>query len=162
MRPMRSILFVPGHREGWAAKGVAAGADGLILDLEDAVPQALKAEARTVVAATIRSLAAGPRKVGVYVRLNPLETGMSGDDIEAVAVEGLDGFALPKVYDARDIIQYDALVTHYERRNGLKPGSIEFIVNLETAQGYANCEALIAALLALLLCWRCWPACPPA
>jgi citrate lyase subunit beta / citryl-CoA lyase len=145
MRPMRSILFVPGHREGWPAKGVAAGADGLILDLEDAVPQALKAEARKVVAASIKSLAAGPRKVGVYVRLNPLETGMSGDDIEAVTVEGLDGFALPKVYDARDIIQYDALVTHYERRNGLKPGSIEFIVNLETAQSYANCEALIAA-----------------
>jgi citrate lyase subunit beta / citryl-CoA lyase len=145
MRPMRSILFVPGHREGWPAKGVAAGADGLILDLEDSVPLSLKAEARAVVANSIRSLAAGPRKVGVYVRPNALETGMAGDDIEAVAIEGLDGFAIPKIYTPEDVIRFDALVTHYERRNGVAPGSIEFIVNLETAQAYASCEALIKA-----------------
>lgn len=145
MRPMRSLLFVPGHRETWPAKAVAAGVDGVILDLEDSVPLALKDEARRTVASSIRALASGTRKVGVYVRLNALESGMAGDDIERVAIEGLDGFVLPKTYGERDIIEFDALVTHYERRNGVKPGSIEFIPALETAQAYAACEKLLAA-----------------
>jgi citrate lyase subunit beta/citryl-CoA lyase len=124
---------------------VAAGADGVILDLEDSVPLGLKEEARRVVAASIRTLAKGSRKVGVYVRLNALETGMSGDDIASVAIEGLDGFVLPKTYGARDIVAFDALVTYFERRNGVKAGSIEFLLSLETAQAYAECEQMIAA-----------------
>ena len=90
MQPMRSILFVPGHRESWPAKAVATGADGVILDLEDSVPTNLKDQGREVTAASIKSLAAGSRKVGVYVRLNALETGMTGDDLERVAIPGLD------------------------------------------------------------------------
>jgi citrate lyase subunit beta / citryl-CoA lyase len=145
MRPMRSLLFVPGHRDGWPAKAVAAGADGVILDLEDSVPLATKAEARRMVAASIRLLASAKRRVGVYVRLNALESGLAGDDIEAVTIEGIDGFLPAKTYGEKDIIQFDALVTHYERRNGVKPGSVEFILPLETAQAYASCERMIAA-----------------
>jgi citrate lyase subunit beta/citryl-CoA lyase len=43
------------------------------------------------------------------------------------------------------VIQLDGLVTHYERRKGVKPGTIEFILSLETAQAYAACERMIAA-----------------
>ena len=57
MRPMRSLLFVPGHRETWPAKAVAAGVDGVILDLEDSVPLALKDEGRDRSPASIRALA---------------------------------------------------------------------------------------------------------
>ena len=96
MKPMRSILFVPGHRESWPAKAVAAGADGVILDLEDSVPLNMKAEGREVVAASIRALAAGSRPVGIYVRINPIESGMTGDDLERIAIPGLDGVVLPK------------------------------------------------------------------
>lgn len=145
MKPMRSVLFVPGHRESWPAKAVAAGADGVILDLEDSVPLASKADARRIVASSIRALASASKKVGVYVRLNALESNLAGDDIEQVAIEGLDGFVLPKTYGERDIIQFDALVSHYERRNGVKPGTLEFILSLETAQAYASCERMIAA-----------------
>ncbi len=56
MRPLRSLLFVPGHREGWAEKAIAAGADGLILDLEDSVPEHLKDQGRATAARTIGSL----------------------------------------------------------------------------------------------------------
>jgi citrate lyase subunit beta / citryl-CoA lyase len=145
MQPMRSVLFVPGHKEGWPAKAVAAGADGLILDLEDAVPTAMKAEAREVVANSIRQLAAGSRKVGVYVRLNALETGMTGDDLERIAIPGLSGVLLPKNFGPRDIIACDALITHFERRNGVAPGTIEIVVSLETAQAYASCEDILTA-----------------
>jgi citrate lyase subunit beta/citryl-CoA lyase len=145
MRPMRSILFVPAHREGWPAKAVAAGVDGVILDLEDSVPLNLKDEGRRTAAASIRSLASGSRKVGVYVRLNAMETGLTGDDLEAVAIEGLDGVVLPKNYGERDIIGCDALISHYERRNGVNPGTIEILISLETAQAYSACERMIAA-----------------
>ncbi|MFT3721129.1 HpcH/HpaI aldolase/citrate lyase family protein [Pseudorhodoferax sp.] len=142
---MRSVLFVPGHKEGWPGKAVAAGADGVILDLEDAVPLAMKAEARETVARSIGALAAGSRKVGVYVRLNALETGMTGDDLEKVVVPGLSGVLLPKNYGPRDFIGLDALITHFERRNGVAPGSIEIVASLETAQAYAHCEDILAA-----------------
>jgi citrate lyase subunit beta/citryl-CoA lyase len=70
---------------------------------------------------------------------------MSGDDIEVVAIPGLDGFLPAKTYGPRDLIEFDALVTHYERRNNVVPGSLEFIIPLETAQAYSQCEAMIAA-----------------
>lgn len=145
MRPMRSLLFVPGHREGWAEKAVAKGADGVILDLEDSVPYGLKEAGRQVTAKSIRALAGGSRKVGVYVRLNAIETGMTGDDLEQVAIEGLDGVVLPKSYGEKDVIALDALISHFERRNGVKPGSIEIVLSLETAQAYAACERMIEA-----------------
>src|SRR3954453_12092228 len=145
MKPTRSLLFVPGHREGWAEKAVAAGTDAIILDLEDSVPADRKAETRPMVAETIRRVARNHPHVGVYVRLNALETGMMGDDLEAAAIEGCDGFLLPKTYGARDVICADALVTHFERRNGVEAGRLEFILSLETAQAYAECEAMLAA-----------------
>ena len=145
MQPMRSILFVPGHKEGWPDKAVAAGADGVILDLEDAVPTGMKAEAREITAASIRKLATGARPVGVYVRVNALETGMTGDDLEKIAIPGLSGVLLPKNYGPRDFVGLDALITHFERRNGVTPGSIEIVANLETAQAYNHCDEILAA-----------------
>ncbi len=145
MQLMRSILFVPGHRRGWPEKAVAKGADGVFLDLEDSVPNDMKVAARDIVAESIATLANSARKVGIYVRLNALETGMTGDDIEKVLVPGLNGFLLPKIYSPRDVISLDALVTHYERRNGVAAGTIEFIIPLETAQAFGCCEDLIAA-----------------
>jgi len=145
MKPMRSVMFVPGHKEGWPAKAVAAGVDGVILDLEDAVPLDMKAQAREIVAESIRKLAATNPEVGVYVRLNALETGMTGDDLEKIAIPGLDGVLLPKNYGPRDMVSCDALITHFERRNGVAAGAIEIVASLETAQAYASCEEILAA-----------------
>lgn len=145
MKPTRSMLFVPGHRKGWAEKAVAAGSDAVILDLEDSVPFDMKADTRHMVAETIAELRKAHPDVGIYVRLNALETGMMGDDLEAVAVPGCDGFLLPKTFGARDVVTAEALVDHYERRNGVEPGTLEFILSLETAQAYAECEAMITA-----------------
>jgi len=145
MRPVRSLLFVPGHRGTWVEKAIAKGVDGVILDLEDAVPHDLKAEARDEVARSITRLRENGETISVYVRLNPLDTGLTGDDIEAVALPGLTGFALPKLTGRDDIVRYEALVDHFEAKNGVEPGSIEFIANLETAESYAECEAIAKA-----------------
>lgn len=145
MKPVRSLLFVPGHRGTWVEKAIAKGVDGVILDLEDAVPADLKEEARAEVARSITRLKENGAEISVYVRLNPLDTGLTGDDIEAVAIPGLTGFSLPKLMGRDDIVKYDALVTHFEAKNGVEPGSIEFIANLETAESYAACEEIAVA-----------------
>lgn len=145
MKPVRSLLFVPGHRGTWVEKAIAKGVDGVILDLEDAVPADLKEEARAEVARSITRLKENGAEISVYVRLNPLDTGLTGDDIEAVALPGLTGFSLPKLMGRDDIVKYDALVTHFEAKNGVEPGSIEFIANLETAESYAACEEIAKA-----------------
>lgn len=145
MRPMRSLLFVPGHRGTWVEKGIASGADGLILDLEDSVPSALKDEARQEVVRSIRRVRETNAKIGLYVRLNALETGLTGDDLAAVVVDGLDGVLLPKTFGRDDLVGVDALITYFEQKNGVGAGTIEVIPDLETAEAYATCEQLATA-----------------
>lgn len=145
MKPLRSVLFVPGHRGTWAEKAVASGADGLIFDLEDSVPTDLKQLAREETVKSIHRLRESGCTVGIYIRLNALETGITGDDLEVVAVAGLDGFVLPKTYGASDIVRFDALVTHFERRNGVAANTFEFICALETAEAYSQVELIAVA-----------------
>jgi len=144
MKPMRSILFVPAHRGNWTEKAIAAGADGLIIDLEDSVPVDLKDEARPVAAESIRRVRETDDTVGLYVRVNSLDTGLTGDDLAAVVVPGLDGIVLPKVFGRDDVVSLSALISHFETKNGVEPGSVEIIVDLETAEAYAECEAMAA------------------
>ncbi len=86
----RSLLFVPGHRPERFAKAEASGADGIILDLEDAVAAANKDAARAHVAAW---LVAG--KSGT-VRINAVETPWFANDLAAIAGAGGATVMLPK------------------------------------------------------------------
>jgi citrate lyase subunit beta / citryl-CoA lyase len=145
MRPMRSVLFVPGHRGSWVEKGIASGADGLILDLEDAVPEALKDQARAEVAASIARVRETDARIALWVRVNPLDSGRIGADLAAVVIPGVDGLLLPKIYGPKDVIKLDALISHFEQENGVAGGSLEILVGLETAEAFAACEDLAVA-----------------
>lgn len=145
MRPMRSMLFVPGHRGTWVEKGIASGADGLILDLEDAVPIALKARARAEVRSSVSRVRETNERVGLWVRVNAMDSGMAGEDLAAVVMPGLDGVLLPKVFTANDVVGLDALMTHFERVNNVEIGSLQIICDLETAEAYGSCELLATA-----------------
>jgi citrate lyase subunit beta/citryl-CoA lyase len=145
MKPYRSMLFVPGHKSAWADKGVASGADAIILDLEDSVPPADKADARVTVGGTIDRLTAEGVRPDLWVRCNPDVTGLLNGDLEAVIRPGLTGLFLAKVFDAADIVRLDAVITHIERREGLPEGEIGLLVSYETAQSMANCEEIAAA-----------------
>jgi citrate lyase subunit beta/citryl-CoA lyase len=143
MKPYRSMLFVPGHKPAWVDKGAASGADALILDLEDSVPAGMKDDAREAVADAVR--AARPSRADLWVRPNPLISGLLGPDLEAVVVPGLAGLFLPKVFTALDVVRIDAVVAHLEQRAGLDPGSISLIVTLETATSMVQCEDIASA-----------------
>ncbi|WP_411732740.1 HpcH/HpaI aldolase/citrate lyase family protein [Paeniglutamicibacter sp.] len=138
MRAYRSILFVPGHRPDWVQKAIDAGADCVVLDLEDSVPSAEKVKARALVAESISRVRTVNTEVGLFVRVNPLATRLTGGDLEAVVVPGLTGIFAPKIEQATDVLQYDALLDHFEERNGV--GQLEYIVPVETVQAIQNCR----------------------
>ncbi|MDQ7903807.1 CoA ester lyase [Phytohabitans sp. ZYX-F-186] len=140
MRPYRSILFVPGHRPGWAEKAAASGADAVVLDLEDSVPEGEKAAARAVVAASVARLRAADATIGIGVRVNPLATGLAGADLEEVVVPGLDFVFPPKVASVEDVVRFDALLDHFERRNGV--AGLELFVPAETVAAIQHCAAI--------------------
>ncbi|MBN9742712.1 CoA ester lyase [Amycolatopsis sp. A1MSW2902] len=145
MKPYRSMLFVPGHKASWADKAVASGADAVILDLEDSVPVADKAAARETVRETIGRLREQGVRADVWVRPNPLDTGLFGADAEAVLVPGLAGLFLPKVFTAEDVVRIDAVVSHLEQREGIDAGSVGLFITFETAVSIAHCEEIAQA-----------------
>jgi citrate lyase subunit beta/citryl-CoA lyase len=89
----RSLLFTPGNDEYKLAKALAAGADVVVADLEDAVPAAEKASARTTVARLLTETA--PDSL-VAVRLNGAETPYWQDDLDAVTSLEVDAIVIPK------------------------------------------------------------------
>lgn len=144
MRPYRSLLFVPGHKESWADKAAASGAHAVILDLEDAVPISQKDAARGVTAQSVARLGAAGT-VGVIVRVNPLDSTHFGQDLAAVVRPGLTALLLPKVYTASDVVAFDALVRHFEIEAGMPVGGVGLIPSLETARSLSNVETIAAA-----------------
>src|SRR6478672_3740457 len=91
----RSYLFVPGNRPERFDKACAAGADAVIVDLEDAVPSADKAAARAALAAWL-----SPQKP-VLVRINGADSAWFEDDLLLAAKPGVAGIVLPKAeYEA--------------------------------------------------------------
>jgi citrate lyase subunit beta / citryl-CoA lyase len=94
----RSWLYVPGHRPERVAKALAAGADAVVIDLEDAVPAARKDAARELTVALLaeRASAAGPAGPAVWVRINPPGTDAGRRDVAALAGVPADGLRIPR------------------------------------------------------------------
>lgn len=143
MRPYRSVLFVPAHKPSWYAKAAEAGADAVVIDLEDSVPAERKVSARSTVAEGVAELRATYPRLGILVRVNPLGTGLTGGDLDAVVRPGLDGVFTPKINTAVEVHKYDALVDHFEREHSV--AGLEYIVPVETIHGIENCAEIAAA-----------------
>ena len=78
---LRSFLFIPGDSEKKLAKADDTGADAVIFDLEDAVAPDSKPAARELTAAALASRPRGQRVCQLWVRINPLDSGMAEDDL---------------------------------------------------------------------------------
>jgi citrate lyase subunit beta/citryl-CoA lyase len=94
IRPRRSMLYMPGSNARAIEKARELPADGVILDLEDAVAPEAKAQARELVVQALQKGGFGGREV--LVRINGLDTAWWRDDL-AVAAAGPDALLLPKV-----------------------------------------------------------------
>ena len=131
---LRSFLFIPGDSEKKLAKADGAGADALILDLEDAVAPENKPRARALVPEFLAARAGGTRRSQLWVRINPLDTGYALADLAAVVKAAPDGIMLPKANGPADVQRLSHYLDALEAQAGLSPGLVKILpVATETA-----------------------------
>jgi citrate lyase subunit beta/citryl-CoA lyase len=126
----RSYLFAPGDNERLLAKVFDAGADAVVLDLEDAVAPERKPPARRLVAELLRSARKSP---AVYVRINAISTDLWIEDIAAVVSPALTGVRLAKAESAEEIRALDAALGEAERAAGIAIGTLKITATIESA-----------------------------
>lgn len=126
-------------------KAPSAGADGLILDLEDSVPPAEKAAARQRVEEMLRS----PEGPARWVRVNGFES-EGGEkwlraDLEAVVQPGLSGVVLPKAESAEQVQALDSELRRLEARTEIVSGKVEILPFIESARAVLFAYAILTA-----------------
>jgi citrate lyase subunit beta/citryl-CoA lyase len=136
----RSGLTMPIVTARFVDNAWRRGCDFVILDLEDSVPQHMKPHARTLVREAIAKIARGGTEP--FARINH-EYMLA--DLEAVVWPGLKRIRYPKTEHAEEIERMDTIITRLERERGIRPGSIEIDVGIETAVGVTNVYAIAAA-----------------
>ena len=119
----RSFLFVPADSERKLEKARASNADALIIDLEDSVAPESKPAARALVARFLGEADGGE----YWVRINPLDTSDSLEDLKAVVPAGPSGIVLPKPESAHDANQLAKLLEVLEHESGLEFGSTRIL-----------------------------------
>jgi citrate lyase subunit beta/citryl-CoA lyase len=131
---MRSKLFVPASRPELFAKALASEADAISFDLEDAVRESRKGEARRALQAFLKETAPRPRGKVLIVRVNGLMTPHFEADVAAVAWPGVDMINLPKPESAEDVRAAGAMLARYETERGIaRP--IGMLANIESPRG---------------------------
>jgi len=101
IRPRRSVLYMPGSNARAIEKAKTLAADGIILDLEDAVAPDAKAAARKQVADAVRTGGFGPREV--FIRVNSIDTEWFSDDVDAAVTAKPDAILVPKVSEPKQL-----------------------------------------------------------
>lgn len=133
MLPIRSFLFIPGDSEKKLSKVDDCGADAVILDLEDAVAPANKVAARSLITQFLMERT-GLRSPQIWVRINPLDTGLTEADLAAVVGGRPDGIIQPKTDRPADVALVSAMLDSLEVDFALPLGGIPIIpVATETA-----------------------------
>jgi citrate lyase subunit beta/citryl-CoA lyase len=135
----RTQLFVPANKPAFLPKAAASGADAVILDLEDSVPVAARAEARAALPSAVSAL----RGRHVLVRVN------SGDDlardVEVAVLAGAGGVLVPKVEDPGHVRSVEDLVGRAERARDVPGSTVEVQLLVETPRGLLRIADIAAA-----------------
>ena len=145
-RPRRSVLYMPGSNARALEKGRSLPADGLILDLEDAVAPDAKELARGQVCDALAEGGYGKREL--VLRVNGLDTPWGLDDLVAAAKSGADAVLLPKVGGADMVEQAVAVLEAHDA-----PAELDVWCMMETpigmlcAEEVAGSDARVACLV---------------
>ena len=143
----RSFLFVPADSERKLAKAPDAGADALILDLEDSVAAAARPAARELAAEYLKG------RENIWVRINPVDTDDSALDLAAILPAGPAGIVLPKPRNVDDVTYLAGQLDELEAQHGLAAGQTR-IMSLCTERpealfslhGYVGATARLSGL----------------
>ncbi|HEU4618673.1 MAG TPA: CoA ester lyase [Gammaproteobacteria bacterium] len=134
--PLRSLLFVPGDDERKLARAVDAGADALILDLEDSVAPRRKASARALVAEFLETHASHVGGPSLWVRVNAASTPHVDEDLTAVLPSAPRGLVVPKVDAPQELARLGERLDELERDSGLPAGATKLLpIATETPAG---------------------------
>ena len=145
---MRSKLFVPASRPELFSKALSGPADGLSFDLEDAVREEKKAEARENLAQFLNSPQVLSSTKTMIVRVNPLETAHFLSDLDAVVCPGVDIINLPKPEKADDIRDAAQSIAVVERNKGMNrdgQSPIRLLINIESPKALRIAHELAGA-----------------
>jgi citrate lyase subunit beta/citryl-CoA lyase len=134
-RPRRSFLYMPGSNGRALDKGRTLAADGLILDLEDAVAPDAKEGARTQIIDALRTGGYGKREL--IVRVNSLDTDWGCGDISAMAKSGADAILLPKIESAAMVQEAEKLMI-----DAGAPDNLGIWCMMETPLGMLHAEEI--------------------
>lgn len=146
MGTSRSLLAVPASNRKMVEKGLASRADGVFLDLEDAVAPEKKAGARKDVVNALKELDWRGRPT--LFRANALDTPYFYRDLIEVVEEAgdaLDRVLIPKVQRPEDLYMVHTLLSQLELARGLDPGKIKLEAQIESAEGLTNIDATARA-----------------
>lgn len=141
--PLRSLLFTPGNSVDKLRKALHLGADCLILDLEDSVPEMDKSAARSRVRGILESAPSG--SPFLLVRINCVSSPHGEKDLKAVVATGLAAIVLPKCHSSEVVVAADRMVNQEEKSSGLAPGSISFVLLIESAKALLEAAAMVQA-----------------
>jgi len=138
IRPRRSVLYMPGSNARALEKAKTLAADGVILDLEDAVAPDAKAAARDQVVAAVKAGGFGAREV--FIRTNGFDTPWFADDLTAAASAAPDAILIPKISTGEqlELIAQRLLSTHADRR-------VRIWAMIETPAAIFNVREIAAA-----------------
>lgn len=134
---MRSKLFVPGSRPELFDKALSSAADGLSFDLEDAVAEQKKAEARTILSEWMDLESVRNSRKLIIVRVNGMDTPHFEQDIAQVVRSGLKMINLPKPENPDAVRHTAELLERAERANGVnRDGArpVQILLNIETTK----------------------------
>lgn len=112
--PIRSLLFVPANRADRMQKALASEADGVVFDLESAIPRGAAAEARSCVRQALDGHT--PDQPAVFVRVSAVGTADFAPDLEACLHPSLTAVMLPQVVDPGEVAVADAALEGTEIR----------------------------------------------
>ncbi len=140
--PWRSLLYVPAHVERFVGRAHERGADAIILDLEDSVPEAEKPAARAALAAAVPLVRS--RGAGVIIRINrPLDLAVR--DVEAAVIPGVDVLAVTKTEGPEHLRLMDELIGRIEAARGLAVGGIGVFAVIEDPGALSRAPAIAAS-----------------
>lgn len=142
MERLRSLLGVLGTDERGFDRACSAGADAIVIDLEDGVAAAEKPEARLAARQLIDRRGV---EATIYVRINALDSPYFAGDVAAVVAPGLAGVQFPKAATAADVEELDRALAGAEEAAGVPVGRTRIIPTLESGAAVRNAFAVAAA-----------------
>jgi citrate lyase beta subunit len=143
IRSRRALLYMPGDDMHKIQKAAVLGADCICMDLEDGVASNRKAQARRTVVDALGSLNFGSSER--LVRINPVGSGLEGEDLQAALAGKPDGIVIPKVESSEQIRWVSERIASYEQAGGWPAGRVVIIAIVETARGIVNLQSIAGA-----------------